>query len=64
MNSRDTSHCRINSTGAIDLAKNVFQLAVADSAWHVMETHRLTRAQFAHWFDNRSVGLVDRKSVV
>ena len=46
------------STVAVDLAKNVFQLAVADSAWHVMETHRLTRAQFARWFDNRSVELV------
>ena len=45
-------------TVAVDLAKNVFQLAVADSAWRVVETHRLTRAQFQHWFDNRVVGLV------
>ena len=46
------------STVAVDLAKSVFQLAVADGFWRVMETHRLTRAQFARWFDNRSVGLV------
>ena len=46
------------STVAIDLAKSVFQLAVADHSWRVVETHRLTRAQFARWFDNRSVALV------
>ena len=46
------------STVAIDLAKSVFQLAVADGSWRVVETHRLTRAQFARWFDNRSVELV------
>lgn len=46
------------STVAVDLAKNVFQLAVADSAWHVVETQRLTRAQFERRFDNRVVGLV------
>ena len=45
-------------TVAIDLAKNVFQLAVADHTWRVVETHRLTRSQFARWFDNRSVELV------
>ena len=46
------------STVAVDLAKSVFQLAVADHSWRVVETHRLTRAQFARWFDNRSVELV------
>lgn len=46
------------STVAVDLAKNVFQLAIADSAWRVVETQRLTRAQFERWFDNRSVALV------
>lgn len=46
------------STVAIDLAKSVFQLAVADQSGRVVETHRLTRAQFSRWFDNRSVGLV------
>jgi transposase len=46
------------STVAVDLAKSVFQLAVADEHGRVVETHRLTRAQFSRWFDNRSVGLV------
>ena len=27
-------------------------------SWREVETHRLTRAQFAPWFDNRSVELV------
>jgi hypothetical protein len=43
------------TTVAVDLAKSVFQLAVADSQWKVIETHRLTRAQFERWFQNRDV---------
>jgi transposase len=46
------------STVAVDLAKSVFQLAVADDAWKVIESHRLTRSQFERWFDNREVDLV------
>lgn len=46
------------TTVAIDLAKSVFQLAVADGNWRVTEQHRLTRAQFERWFINRSVSLV------
>lgn len=46
------------TTVAVDLAKSVFQLAVADQAWRVVETHRLTRTQFERWFANRDVGLV------
>jgi len=42
----------------IDVAKSVFQLAVADHAWHVTEQHRLTRAQMERWFVNRAVDLV------
>jgi transposase len=42
----------------VDLAKSVFQLAVADGAWKVMESHRLTRTQFERWFVNRRVDLV------
>lgn len=30
------------TTVAVDLAKSVFQLAVADASWRVIETHRLT----------------------
>jgi len=42
----------------VDLSKNVFELAVADSQWRVMERARLTRTQFERWFANREVGLV------
>ena len=43
------------TTAAIDLAKNVFQVALADSNGRVVEHHRLTRAQFERFFDNRLV---------
>jgi transposase len=46
------------TTVAVDLAKSVFQLAVADDDWKVVETHRLTRTQFERWFSNRDVRLV------
>ena len=53
----------MNATAAlpvvgVDLAKIVFQLAVADGAWRVVEQQRLTRTQFERWFVNRAVGLV------
>lgn len=53
----------MNATAAlpvvgIDIAKNVFQLAVCDGAWRVVEEHRLTRTQMERWFANRAVGLV------
>ena len=46
------------NTVAVDLAKSVFQLAVADASWRIVETQRLTRSQFERWFFNRQVGLV------
>jgi transposase len=46
------------TTVAVDLAKAVFQLAVADSNWRIIEKHRLTRAQFERFFANRHVRLV------
>ncbi len=46
------------TTVAVDWAKSVFQLAVADDAWRVVETHRLTRTQFERWFANCEVSLV------
>lgn len=46
------------TTVGVDLAKNVFEIAVADENWKVVERARLTRAQFARWFDNRAVRLV------
>ena len=44
-----------STTVAVDLAKSVFQLAVADATWRVTEQHRLTRSQFERWFINRDV---------
>ena len=46
------------TTVAVDVAKNVFELAIADAQWRVVGSARLTRAQFEHWFDNRQVELV------
>jgi transposase len=46
------------TTAAIDLAKNVFQVALADANARVQEQHRLTRSQLEHFFDNRSVARV------
>lgn len=46
------------TTVAVDLAKNVFEVAVADGQWRIVERLRLTRGQFERWFANRSVGLV------
>jgi len=46
------------TTVAVDLAKNVFQLAIADHSWRTVHTARLSRAQFARWFENRQVGTV------
>ncbi len=43
---------------AVDVAKSVFQLAVADQTWRVVEQLRLSRTQFERWFVNRAVGLV------
>jgi transposase len=46
------------TTTAIDLAKNVFQVALADSNHQVLEQQRLTRMQFERFFDNRKVSRV------
>ena len=53
----------MNATAAlpivgVDLAKSVFQLAVTDSNWRIVERQRLTRTRFERWFANRAVGLV------
>jgi transposase len=42
----------------VDLAKSVFQLAVADANWRVCEQHRLTRSQFKRFIGNHPVALV------
>lgn len=41
------------TTVAIDLAKDVFELAFADSAGHIIERKRLTRRAFARCLENR-----------
>ena len=46
------------TTVAVDLAKNTFEIAVADPRGKVVYRARLTRTQFARWFDNRAVALV------
>jgi transposase len=43
------------TSAAIDRAKDVFQVALADANYRVLEQHRLTRAQFERFFDKRSV---------
>lgn len=50
------------TTVSVDMAKSVFQLAVADASWRVIEKHRLTRTQFERWFANREVSLVIMES--
>lgn len=46
------------TTVAIDLAKSVFQVAVADAHWRVIATHRLTRTQLERWLSNCNARLV------
>lgn len=49
----------MNATAvAVDLAKNVFQLAHADANWKLIATARLTRSQFQRCFQNSNVRLV------
>lgn len=40
-------------TVAVDLAKDVFELAVADERGRIIERQRLSRSQFARFFENR-----------
>jgi transposase len=46
------------TTVAVDLAKNVFEVALADQNWKVIDRARLSRPQFERWFHNRAVGKV------
>ena len=48
------------TTAAVDLAKNVYQVAIADGSR--VEQHRLTRAQFDRFFANRKVDRVIMES--
>src|SRR5690606_40770131 len=42
------------TTVAIDLAKEVFELAFADPAGHILERKRLTRRAFSRAMENRA----------
>ena len=41
------------TTVGIDLAKNVFEIALADERGHIVERQRLSRARFDRFFANR-----------
>ncbi len=41
------------TTIAVDLGKTIFEIAVADESWQVVERHRLTRSRFARFFSDR-----------
>lgn len=45
-------------TIAVDLAKAVFEIAVADERWKIIERHRLNRSQFPRFFHNRASATV------
>lgn len=47
-----------STTVAIDVAKDVFQLAIADDKLRVPDSVRLSRKQFLPWFENREVNQV------
>ena len=40
------------TTVGVDLAKNVFAVAVADADWDIVARHRFNRARFAEFFVN------------
>jgi transposase len=42
------------TTVGVDLAKNVFEIALADERGHILERHRLSRPRFDRFFANRS----------
>jgi hypothetical protein len=39
----------------VDLSKHVFETALADEHWRIVEQPRLTRSQFERWFANREI---------
>jgi glyoxylase-like metal-dependent hydrolase (beta-lactamase superfamily II) len=43
-----------STTVAVDLAKNVFELAIAGADWRISERQRLNRARFAAFFVHRA----------
>ena len=53
-----TSRAITSTAIATDLAKTVFEIAVADAGGKVTERKRLSRAQLHRYFENREVGRV------
>ena len=49
-----TPNNALATTVAVDLAKNVFELAYADAHGRIVQRARLSRCAFAHAFDNRT----------
>ena len=47
-----------STTVAVDLAKSVFEVAIAGADWRVCERQRLSRARFAAFFVHRGPCLV------
>ena len=46
------------TTVAVDLAKNRFELAIADSQCRIFQHERLTRARFVRFFSNYPTSLI------
>ena len=42
------------TTVAVDIAKTVFQGAIANHEWHIVVRHRFNRRQFAHFLATAS----------
>lgn len=42
-----------STTIAVDLAKTVFEIAIADANWRIVERHRLSRSELQKFFFNR-----------
>lgn len=49
-----TPQSALPATVAVDLAKDVFELAYADGAGHIVQRRRLSRSAFGRAFDNRA----------
>src|SRR5205809_12444 len=46
------------TTIAVDLAKNVFEIAIANDRWHVIRRYRFTRARFDRFLREEPVAHV------
>jgi hypothetical protein len=51
-----------STTIAIDVAKDVFELAIAHQKLRVTDSMRLSRQQFLAWLENREVKQIDMEA--